>query len=232
MTDPQQLMRTHLQTGFTLDASGRLRSVNAPKGGTAPRFFIGQTLGGNQWWFRDDLEDELVFALEALCSQEQQVEGLRGSTLDSEPYEEVLRARAEIEQVWTGPTYCFPDTAAGSSRAEFIEEEQREFLDPYLAEWLGDVTDCQPFAIIREKGRAVSLCATVRRSATAEEAGVETHAAFRGRGLAGEVVAAWGHAVRVGGRAPLYSTSWTNKASMSVARKLGLTQYGAVLHIR
>ena len=225
-------MRTHVETGFTLDANGRLCSVNEPEGGRAPRFFLGQTLGGNQWWFRNDLEDDLVFALEALGSQERQVADLSSSTPNSEPYEEVLRVHAEIEHVWTGPTYCFPEAIPDSSRAEFIEEEQRELLDPYLAEWLGDVTDCQPFAIIREKGRAVSLCATVRRSAMAEEAGVETHAAFRGHGLAGEVVAAWASAVRAGDRAPLYSTSWTNKASMSVARKLGLVQYGAVLHIR
>jgi hypothetical protein len=30
---------------------------------------------------------------------------------------------------------------------------------------------------------------------------------------------------------PLYSTSWQNQASLALARKLGLIQYGADLHI-
>jgi RimJ/RimL family protein N-acetyltransferase len=65
----------------------------------------------------------------------------------------------------------------------------------------------------------------------AHEAGVETVPTFRGRGFAAQVVAAWVGAVREMGFVPLYSTSWENEASRSVARKLSLIQFGSDLHI-
>ena len=60
---------------------------------------------------------------------------------------------------------------------------------------------------------------------------MNTIEAFRGRGFAPAVVAAWAHTVRLEGRIPLYSTSWNNLASQSVARKLSLVLYGADLSI-
>ena len=104
-------------------------------------------------------------------------------------------------------------------------------LLPHLEDWLGDLLDCQPFVALLENGRAVSMCATVRTTGRADEAGVDTPPEFRGRGFAGHVVAAWAVAVVRLGRTPLYSTSWENAASQAVARKLGLIQFGADLHI-
>ena len=78
-----------------------------------------------------------------------------------------------------------------------------------------------------EDGYAVSVCFCARRSDTAAEAGLETVAAFRGRGLGSQVAAAWAWAVLASGRVPLYSTSWENGASLAVARKLGLAAYAS-----
>jgi predicted GNAT family acetyltransferase len=80
-------------------------------------------------------------------------------------------------------------------------------------------------------GHAVAVCGSVRQTGQAYEAGVETVLAYRGRGYAARAVAAWAGVVRALGRVPLYSTSWQNTASQSVARKLALIQFGSDLHI-
>lgn len=84
-----------------------------------------------------------------------------------------------------------------------------------------------PVLAVREGGHAVSVCFCARRSVAAAEAGVETTAAFRGRGYAARAAAAWARRVRAEGLTPLYSTDWSNRASLAVARKLGLVPFGA-----
>ena len=54
---------------------------------------------------------------------------------------------------------------------------------------------------------------------------------WRDQSLAAKAVAHWAASVREVGREPLYSTSWGNAASRSVARQLGLIEYGHTLHV-
>ena len=61
------------------------------------------------------------------------------------------------------------------------------------------------------EGIAVSICATVRLSAVAAEAGVDTVPEYRGRGYARRVVSAWAQEVRAAGIIPLYSR-WSASA--------------------
>jgi GNAT superfamily N-acetyltransferase len=220
-----------VETAFTVDDDGRLHRVNEPRGGAAPRFFIGQTPEGNRWWFRHDLDVDLVRVLEARCQEEPVVRDVSGPSLRPDPYADLLAKHAPVAKVWTGPTYWVQADVGPPADAVLIKEDERALLEPYCAEWLDDVGECQPFATLLRDGHAVSLCATVRTGLTAHEAGVETHPTFRGRGYAAQVVAAWARAVRDLGRMPLYSTSWENTASLAVARTLGLIQYGATLHI-
>ena len=83
--------------------------------------------------------------------------------------------------------------------------------------------------IVDEK--AVAICASVRISNAAHEAGVATLASFQKQGFASSVVSSWACAVREKGALPLYSTSNENIASQSVAARLGLSEYGADFHI-
>ena len=80
-------------------------------------------------------------------------------------------------------------------------------------------------------GQAAAVCASVRMSSAAHEAGVETSPAFRKRGLAIAVVAAWAERVRLAGAIPIYSTSWDNVASQAVAARLGAELIGTDFHI-
>jgi predicted GNAT family acetyltransferase len=80
-------------------------------------------------------------------------------------------------------------------------------------------------------GKAVSVCASVRITPAADEAGVDTHRDFRRQGHAARAVVAWARAVREVDRIPLYSTSWQNEASRALAHRLGLIQFGSDLHL-
>ena len=77
----------------------------------------------------------------------------------------------------------------------------------------------------------MSVCFCARRAGFAAEAGLETAPPFRGLGLGPRVAAAWALAMRASGRTPLYSTAWSNAASLAVARKLGLIPYAATWNL-
>ena len=62
-------------------------------------------------------------------------------------------------------------------------------------ELVAELSDWQPFLAIVEESRAVSVCRSVRITAVAHEAGVETLPDFRGKGYAKDVVAGWARLV-------------------------------------
>jgi RimJ/RimL family protein N-acetyltransferase len=78
--------------------------------------------------------------------------------------------------------------------------------------------------VVRD-GSIVAMCASVRARPGEAEAGVSTSEAWRGRGFARASVAAWRDAVESEGRTPFYSTSWSNGASLAVARALALEPF-------
>ena len=217
-------MVMHIDALFTHDASGRMVRVNEPNGKPAPRFFVGRTAEGNVWRFRHDLGADVVRELEAACRSE------RGDGAAS-VYEEILGRDAPVERVEAGPAYAFPAVLDAAPEAVVVTRDNADILQPYMIPWLGDVGLCDPFMAVLHEGHAVSVCGSVRITDRGYEAGVDTHPDFRGRGLAGRVVSAWAAAVRAIDRVPLYSTSWRNTASRSVAAKLGLVEFGQDLHL-
>ena len=223
-------MALHVRALFVQDQDGRLGRANESGGVRAPRFFLGRTADGHRCWFGPGLTEAARTELESL------VANLPRSPIDEPidpgPFREVLDREVQVSSVWAGPAYRFPTTSAPpSGESQLIDPSQAGVLEPYLLEWSGDVEACAPFAVAMHDGAAVSLCASVRRTDAADEAGVETHPDFRGRGHAGRAVARWASEVRRSGRHPLYSTSWDNTASISVATKLGLIHFGSDLHM-
>jgi hypothetical protein len=226
-----ELMRIHLEAEFTHDSTGRMRSVNEPGGSDAPKFFLGRTAEGNMWRLRHDVGADLVQALEALCKREPVGKDITLPRDSAAAYTRLLAQRAPIQNLWTGPAFRFPDEVPTAPETVLVTEANADVLHPHFKEWLDDIAHAQPFLALLVGGRAVSICCSVRITGEAHEAGVETFHEVRGCGHAAQVVAAWANAVRQIGPIPLYSTSWRNTASQAVAKKLGLVQYGADLHI-
>jgi len=226
-----QLMRLHIDALYTRDANGDLVRVNEHTGAPAPRFFLGRTTDGVVRCFRHDVDLDTRRELEAATRDDVLREQPLDAPPDLTPYARILDRTAPVEQTETGPAYCFPQTLPVANGPVLVTDENAEMLQPLLQAWIPDVRLCPPLFALQVDGQAVAVCASVRITSDAYEAGVETSPAYRGRGYAAQVVSAWARAVREMGRVPLYSTSWQNTASQAVARKLGLIHFGSDLHL-
>ncbi len=229
-----QILQLQVAALFTHDAHGRICRVNEPDGDRAPRFFLGRSKEGNLWRCRDDVAAETARELEELVAGEPVGDDLRAAPRNLAAFLSALEIDPASAAVESGPAYRFPDELPRSSGVQRLTRSDVHLLR--LMSWDLEETArrferYEPFIAVVEDGVAVSLCHSARLTARAAEAGVETLEAYRGRGYASAVVAAWAQAIRATGRTPLYSTSWDNLASQEVARRLGLVQYATDLSI-
>jgi len=230
MLDDVWLMNIHVRALFTHDAMSRLLFVNEPDREVipAPRLFLGRTRAGNVWRFRADLSKKLCAELDALCADEPPV-GLEVNEppRHSETFVRLLEEYAPVQETSSGPAYQFTGYEMLSKPLLAVTDTNAEVLQGGFEKLIEELPAWQPFVVLMEENRAVSVCRSVRITTEAHEAGVETLPDFRGKGYAGDVVAAWALLARAVGVIPLYSTSWENAASQAVARKLELKCYGA-----
>lgn len=236
---PLSLMELHVQSLFTHDASDRLLAVNDGAGGAPPRFFLGRTEEGCCWRFSADLPASIAERLEAACADEPpRRPGDPDLPRARQRYVEILAATEEVRTEWAGPCYAQPADAAHAAGAadgdgiQLIDESNADLLDAHLPDWKDVALRWQPMVVTVHQGAAVSVCAAVRRSDAALEAGVETVPEFRRRGFGRHAVRRWIAEVRRIGLEPLYSTSWQNEASQHLALSLGLEMFGVDFHVR
>jgi RimJ/RimL family protein N-acetyltransferase len=231
------LMQIHVSALYRQDDRHRLVAVNEPgdprpDDPPAPRLFLGRTRVGNLWRFRHDLANSSTIELEAVLRTEPVAVDLTQPPQCLTVLQATLARDAPLTGIWSGPAWRFPDEILPTEHEVIpvttANDDLVRSIFPVLAD---DLPWRQPCLAIVTDGRLASLCYSARNTPIAAEAGVDALEEFRGRGYAPAVVAAWARAVRAEGRIPLYSTSWDNPASRSVARKLGLVQYGADLSI-
>ncbi|MCZ6782624.1 MAG: GNAT family N-acetyltransferase [Proteobacteria bacterium] len=230
-------MKAHVETLFLHDAAGRIVRVHEREGWPAPHFYLGRSRPANLWRFQASLPDGAIRTLGRLAAKEAPLPDIVPAR---EPEPEPRRMEAfrrvlvdegiEIHSEYRGPAFRFPDATLGTRPdpdvVEIGPENAALLTGPFL-----DLAGRAPVLAALDDGRAVSVCHAARGVAeTMVEAGVETLPSHRGRGLASRVVAAWADAVRRRGGVPLYSTEWGNAGSRSVARRLGLIQYGEDCH--
>jgi hypothetical protein len=230
-----ELMRLHVEALYLHDERQRLLGINQWSGGVAPRLFLGRTRSGHVLRFRADVDAELVAELTQIWE-----ESLRGPDAAGVPERPAcartlaaaLAKRQPVERSWAGPAYAAPPAhGSPASGVVMIRGENAHLLRGGLDAWLRDVPYLRPFVAALERERAVAVCASVRITDAAHEAGVETAAAARRSGHASRAVATWISAVHALGATPLYSTSWDNLASRGLAARLGLAQFGVDFHL-
>ncbi len=224
-----ELANLHARALFTHDAAGRLLFVNEPDNASAraPRFFLSRTRAGNVWRFHADLPQELCDELGAVCADEPPLGTAPGVPRYLEAYARLLERHAPVRGVSNGPAYRFARYDAPAGHVSAVTEDNAEVLEGGFEKLVEELPAWQPFVALVEGGRAVSVCRSVRITADAHEAGVETLPDFRGRGYAKDVMSAWARLVEAAGAIPMYSTSFGNSASQAVARKLRLECYAA-----
>lgn len=224
----RQLARYQVSALFHVDGRGRLTSVNDVGDPTPPRCFLSRSVAGADYWTDTAPSPELLEALEEWRT-----------TALSEPGPALLAPPPRIARVvygehsptvYLGPAYRFPASLPNLPVPPGIElrlcppEASNAFTGdfPLLATSL---TRRRPVVAAFDGDRPVSVCCAARTTQRVQEAGVDTLPTYRGRGLAPVVVSAWARQVREHGIIPLYSTSWDNRSSLSVATTLGLVPY-------
>lgn len=183
------------------------------------------------WATHRELDEGMRVELERLCVAEPPLAAVRA---DRAPRcrEEVLTLLAPAAAEFRGPSYVLPEHLPEDRRAREIDAAEvsayaRVF--PWLPEEFSHVA---PVVITFAGAEPAAICHAPRGcTARAAEAGVETRAAFRRRGLGAAAVACWARAVRRRGLLALYSTAWENAASQALACRLGARPYGEVWHV-
>ncbi len=222
-------MQLHVQALYLHDEQSHLIAINDWPGGIAPRFFLGRTNRGNVWRFRHDLAETICQELTELCRTEPATSA--GRPKHEAAYRRILSTQMPVSGIWYGPAYWFPEGATAVPDTIILNENNASLLSAELKDWLPDIPHQQPFVTMLAAGQAAAICASVRITAAAHEAGVETAASQRRKGYAAAVVSAWAYEVEKLGALPLYSTSFENIASQRVASRLGLAQFGTDFHI-
>lgn len=208
----------YLQTGYELDGEGRILATREPDPRPGPLLTLVRGRRTVLHAVHADLPAETAREIQRLAAQEVP-DDPRTEPLHADRYASLLGGR-----VRSGPAFAFPlqlPAVEGPVRIDEYEPLTRHF-EGWTRE---EVPGRTPIAAVLQDGDAISVCCCARRSDEAAEAGLETAAPFRGQGLAAQTTIAWAAAVRASGRIPLYSTEWSNAASLSVARQLGLTRY-------
>ena len=210
-----------LETLYLLDGDGRICGTRELEPSPGPLFALIRGTGSCAWAVRADVATDVADELAELAREEPPVSDFRVAPVHTARYLSLLAGMVD-----SGPSFVFPEAIAEPPGTVCVDDVA--LIDHQFSGWMAsEIPACAPIVGVVEDGQAVSVCFSARRSDVAAEAGVETAVEFRGRGLGPRVTAAWAVAVRASGRIPLYSTSWSNEASLAVARKLGLVAFAS-----
>jgi GNAT acetyltransferase len=224
-----ELMELQAETLFTFDAAGAITGLNEQGGETAPLVFIGRTAEGVVVRTGVGLAPGAEEAVRAFAATLPLAPGPVGGA--GERLADAVGRFQPVTKVHAGPAFVFPPALFPPMGATRLYPGHIHLLHPDLAKLAAGFVKQRPHFAVLRAGAAVSVCYSSRTSAKAAEAGVETAEPFRGQGCAALAVDAWAQEIKTAGKVPFYSTAWENSASLAVARKLELVQFGEDLHV-
>ncbi len=234
MTDELDLLRRHAATLFELADDGVIVRVNERDGAPAPRAFVARGRSARLVLVRRDVPAALAADLRRAAAELPAWTGGRPDPGLADPLVRLLDGGGTVEAVTAGPAFRFVERvglASGDLDVRLIDATSEALLARHFPYTRSVLHERRPVAGIVVERQVVSACYSARRGEQACEAGVDTIEEYRGRGYAPIVVAAWRDAVDRDGLEPLYSTTWENAASLSVARQLRLEAYADTLAI-
>jgi ribosomal protein S18 acetylase RimI-like enzyme len=176
------------------------------------------------WSLRADLPQALIDQLRPLLVQE------RPTAAEPAPpdhHADYLKLLDPVTRRHEGPALAALKIRKPGPGAVPLDTANADVLEPLMPDWLPDVPHRSPFFAVLVNGAAVAVCASVRITGAAHQAGVEVHPSFRRQGHGRKVVAAWAAAVEALGARALYSTTWDNVASRRLAESLGFTPFAS-----
>ncbi|MEQ8858184.1 MAG: GNAT family N-acetyltransferase [Pseudomonadales bacterium] len=217
------LMHSHCDALYVHNGRSELVRVNDWLRRPAPLLWIGFAANGTLWRFHEDVSARTRARIDDLIDQEP-----KGGTSEVPLHDDSYRACLGANAAIAGPTYWLASPSSGPGhRVVRVSAANAAILaQGGLEAWIPDIPHQQPMFASLARGRAVAVCASVRSTPVAHEAGVETLPDYRRQGHAAAAVAAWAQELRRGGIMPLYSTSWNNLASQAVARRVGFQAFG------
>jgi hypothetical protein len=214
-----------LETSVVLDHSHRSTTTREPGTRRAPSIVLVRDATTCAWAINADVSRAVAVELDALARDEP-----AGADWQARPrHERRYVALLAGERIDFGPDFGFPERLPDAQLETCVIDDEQMLAQRFHGWVPGEIAAGRaPVLAIVQDGAPVSVCFCARLSDVAAEAGVETAAGYRGRGLAPQVVAAWARAMRERDRTPLYSTSWMNRGSLAVARKLALHTHASI----
>lgn len=221
MRNVLDLAHMHAESLYALDADGRIVRVREPDADPPPRFALIRTREGHIPLVRHDVPAAIASRLLELAGNEPLLGDPQAPPAHVDAYVAALSEQAPVGRTYAGPAFVLSPKQGVPDGVTRISAENAALLERHFPWALRHRDVHSPAWVVVEGGVAVAACQSAREPSPGIEAGVFTAEAYRRRGYAQRVVAAWAHEISEQGRIPLYSTWWENVASRRIAERLG-----------
>ncbi len=171
-----KLMEIQTEVLFNIDNPKKITGLNEPTEKAAPFLFIGRTKTGNIIRFNKSFSEFEKSRILKLVDH-------RINNLDLGKLIINVSKLRQINSIWIGPAYVFPEGFNMTSNATKITNDNKDLLLKEFQHLIDDFEWRQPIYAIMQDGKAVSVCSSGRKSLKGAEASVETMARIRVTGM-------------------------------------------------